>query len=169
MSDPVSIRVTVDETLDSKNFFFLERKGPLFLCTALELTPYFFLSPVEINLLITLDEGIRPYNLTYRKKDRPTNVLSFPIKERHEPWERKSQDLFTLGDIIINWQAVEREAQEQHRSIEFHFLHLLVHGFLHLLHYDHHEEDEANEMESLETQVFLRHGLSDPYRLIHPL
>jgi len=169
MSDPVSIRVTLDENLDIEAPSFLENKGSLFLATALKATPYLYLSPVEVNLFVTLDKGIRPYNLTYRKKDRPTNVLAFPIKEKNEPWERGAPGPFGLGDILINWQAVEREAQEQHRSIEFHFLHLLVHGFLHLLHYDHHEEDEAKEMESLETQVFLRHGLSDPYSIIHSL
>lgn len=167
MSDPVSIRVTLDESLESKDFLLHEGKWPLFLFTALELTPYFDLAPLEINLFMTLDEGILPYNLTYRKKDRPTNVLSFPIKEKHEPWQKPPQGPFTLGDIIMNWQAVEREALEQHRSTEFHFLHLLVHGFLHLLHYDHYEEDEATEMESLETQVFFRHGLPDPYRVTH--
>ena len=173
MSDPVSIRVTLDQSLPLIPFDLecdLERKKwEPFLLKALEQTPYVSFLPIELNLFITHDKGIQPYNLTYRKKDRPTNVLSFPMKEKQAPWQKPLQGPFILGDILLNWQAIEREAPEQNCTPGVHFLHLLVHGFLHLLHYDHVEENEAKEMESIETQVFLDHGLSDPYTLTHPL
>ena len=96
-------------------------------------------------------------NLNYRGKDRPTNVLSFPFECPDEV------ELPLLGDLVICRQVVEREAQEQDKSLMAHWAHMVVHGSLHLLGYDHIEDDEAEEMESLETQIMTGLGFADPY------
>ena len=96
-------------------------------------------------------------NLNYRGKDRPTNVLSFPFECPDEV------ELPLLGDLVICRQVVEREAQEQDKPVMAHWAHMVVHGSLHLLGYDHIEDDEAEEMESLETQIMTGLGFADPY------
>ena len=98
-------------------------------------------------------------NLTYRGKDKPTNVLSFPFECPDEV------ALPLLGDLVICRQVVEREAQEQGKPLTAHWAHMVVHGSLHLLGYDHIEEDEAEEMESLESQIMRSLGFADPYLL----
>ena len=96
-------------------------------------------------------------NLNYRGKDRPTNVLSFPFECPDEV------ELPLLGDLVICRQVVEREAQEQDKPLMAHWAHMVVHGSLHLLGYDHIEDNEAEEMESLETQIMTGLGFADPY------
>jgi len=96
-------------------------------------------------------------NLTYRGKDKPTNVLSFPFEAP------PGIELPLLGDLVICRQVVEQEAQEQEKPLEAHWAHMVVHGSLHLLGYDHIEDDEAEEMEALETEIMLALGYADPY------
>lgn len=96
-------------------------------------------------------------NRDWRGKDAPTNVLSFPQIEPFDPV------VGILGDIILARETLEREAIEQGTSFEHHFTHLIVHGFLHILGYDHIEDDEALEMEGLETQILASLGVPDPY------
>ena len=96
-------------------------------------------------------------NLTYRGKDKPTNVLSFPFEVPD------GIELALLGDLVICRQVVEREAEEQQISLESHWAHLAVHGTLHLLGYDHIVNEEAEEMEGLETQIMQKLGFEDPY------
>ena len=112
---------------------------------------------VEMTVRI-VDEGeSHALNLNYRGKDRPTNVLSFPFECPDEV------ELPLLGDLVICRQVVEREAQEQEKPLMAHWAHMVVHGSLHLLGYDHIEDDEAEEMESLETQIMTGLGFADPY------
>lgn len=96
-------------------------------------------------------------NLTYRGKDKPTNVLSFPFEVP------PGMEMSLLGDLVICRQVVEKEAQEQGKPLEAHWAHMVVHGSLHLLGYDHIEDDEAEEMEALETEIMLALGYEDPY------
>ncbi len=96
-------------------------------------------------------------NLTYRGKDKPTNVLSFPFEAP------PGIEMPLLGDLIICRQVVEQEASEQGKPLEAHWAHMVVHGSLHLLGYDHIEDDEAEEMEGLETEIMLALGYEDPY------
>lgn len=96
-------------------------------------------------------------NLTYRGKDKPTNVLSFPFEAP------PGMEMPLLGDLIICRQVVEQEASEQGKPLEAHWAHMVVHGSLHLLGYDHIEDDEAEEMEGLETEIMLALGYEDPY------
>ncbi|MDK7738050.1 rRNA maturation RNase YbeY [Providencia stuartii] len=111
----------------------------------------------EVTIRIVDEEESHHLNLTYRGKDKPTNVLSFPFEAPPEV------ELPLLGDLIICRQVVEQEAIEQQKSAEEHWAHMVVHGCLHLLGYDHIEDDEAEEMESLETEILAELGYADPY------
>ena len=112
---------------------------------------------VEMTVRIVDEAESHELNLTYRGKDRPTNVLSFPFECPDEV------ELPLLGDLVICRQVVEREAAEQDKPLMAHWAHMVVHGSLHLLGYDHIEDDEAEEMESLETQIMQGLGFDDPY------
>ena len=112
---------------------------------------------VEMTVRIVDEAESHALNLNYRGKDRPTNVLSFPFECPDEV------ELPLLGDLVICRQVVEREAQEQEKPLMAHWAHMVVHGSLHLLGYDHIEDDEAEEMESLETQIMTELGFADPY------
>lgn len=111
----------------------------------------------EITIRLVDEAESQSLNATYRGKDYPTNVLSFPFEcpDEVEPP--------LLGDLVICRQVVEREAIEQGKSLKAHWAHMVIHGCLHLLGYDHIEDDEAEEMESLETHIMQSLGFSDPY------
>ena len=111
----------------------------------------------EITIRIVDEAESHDLNLTYRDKDKPTNVLSFPFECPDEV------ELPLLGDLVICRQVVEREATEQGKPLEAHWAHMVVNGCLHLLGYDHIEDDEAEEMESLEAEIMLSLGFADPY------
>ena len=99
----------------------------------------------------------RQLNARYRRINKATNVLSFPADIPREV------ALPLLGDLIICAPIVIKEAQEQNKSEEAHWAHLTIHGVLHLLGYDHQNEEEASEMESIETRILHSLGYSDPY------
>ncbi|MFQ1015025.1 rRNA maturation RNase YbeY [Avibacterium paragallinarum] len=111
----------------------------------------------EITIRIVDEAESQQLNATYRGKDYPTNVLSFPFECPEEV------ELPLLGDLVICSQVVEREAAEQGKPLMAHWAHMVVHGCLHLLGYDHIEDDEAEEMESLETEIMQELGFADPY------
>lgn len=111
----------------------------------------------EITVRIVDEEESQTLNRTYRNKDKSTNVLSFPFECPEEVV------LPLLGDLIICRQVVEKEAKEQDKPLMAHWAHMTVHGCLHLLGYDHIEDDEAEEMESLETEIMQSLGFTDPY------
>jgi probable rRNA maturation factor len=109
----------------------------------------------EVSVLFTDDTHIRALNRDFRGFDKPTNVLSFPGSDA---------DLGPmLGDIAIARETVLREALDAGTPVEHHVTHLLVHGLLHLVGYDHEEEDEAETMERLETRILAGLGIPDPY------
>ncbi|MEO9297123.1 rRNA maturation RNase YbeY [Devosia alba] len=111
----------------------------------------------ELAIVLTNDAEQRDLNLQWRGKDSPTNVLSFPQIEPFGPV------VGILGDITMARETLEREAADQGTSFADHFTHLVVHGFLHILGYDHLSDAEALQMESLETQILARLGIADPY------
>ncbi len=102
-------------------------------------------------------------NNDYRGKDYPTNILSFPYDPPPIPLEPEETDY--LGDLVVCLPVVEREALEQGKTSQQHWAHLLIHGLLHLQGYDHITEEEAVEMETLETQLLAQLGFPDPYQL----
>jgi probable rRNA maturation factor len=111
----------------------------------------------EISVLLTDDEEQRELNAQWRQKDSATNVLSFPQIEPFGPVRG------LLGDITLARETLEREAAELGKSLDHHFTHLMVHGFLHILGYDHLDDAEAQEMEGLETRILAGLGIEDPY------
>ena len=113
----------------------------------------------EVAIVLTDDKAIRLLNRDWRQKNAPTNVLSFPAKEARSG--RGTPHL--LGDIVIAYETTEREARAEHKPFAHHLTHLAVHGFLHLVGYDHVADDEAQAMEGLETSILARLGVPDPY------
>lgn len=111
----------------------------------------------EVSVLLTDDAEQRELNAQWRGKDSATNVLSFPQIEPFAPV------MGLLGDITLARETLEREAADLGKSLEHHFTHLMVHGFLHILGYDHINEAEALQMEGLETQILAGLGIDDPY------
>jgi probable rRNA maturation factor len=116
----------------------------------------------ELTVTLTDDAQIRLLNRDYRQKDKPTNVLSFPLWTHLSEITPHSGDV-PLGDIIIAFETIKREAVEQEKTLSNHFTHMLVHGFLHLLGYDHMTEVEAEEMESLEIRILKKFSIANPY------
>lgn len=96
-------------------------------------------------------------NKKFRSKDCPTNVLAFPIDGKH------GLETNCLGDIAICHEVVLKEAKEQNKEISDHMAHIFIHGVLHLLGYDHHQEDQAETMENLERKILSKIGVADPY------
>jgi probable rRNA maturation factor len=116
----------------------------------------------EVSIRIVDEKEGRELNKQYRNIDNATNVLSFPADNDAlgiPPPELRC----SLGDIVICGPIVEREAALQHKDIQAHWAHLLVHGTLHLLGHDHEADDEADEMEALETRILGKRGVRDPY------
>jgi probable rRNA maturation factor len=123
---------------------------------------------VELSVRLTTDEDVRALNAHWRGKDKPTNVLSFPMLEQYE-LEQSDEDgrELMLGDIVLARGVCNREAAEKGVAIEEHATHLLVHGTLHLLGYDHQDDRDAAEMESREVRALAKLGISDPYEVAH--
>lgn len=117
--------------------------------------------PVSISLLFADDAGIRTLNADWRQQDKPTNVLSFPAF-----YPPGVPGPILLGDIALAYETCAREAEAEHKKLADHVTHLVVHGTLHLLGYDHIEEKEAEEMEKLEIEALASLDIADPYREI---
>ncbi|MDY6524622.1 rRNA maturation RNase YbeY [Acinetobacter faecalis] len=119
-------------------------------------------SDCEIGIACVDNDESHKLNLEYRGKDKPTNVLSFPSDLPDEMAE--ILDSFPIGDLVICIPVVLREAQEQNKIALTHFTHMLVHGTLHLMGYDHETSDEdADEMEALEIEILAKLGFENPY------
>jgi probable rRNA maturation factor len=115
----------------------------------------------EVSLLFCDDAAIRQLNKTWRAKDSATNVLSFPVAA-----PRGETPAPMLGDIVIAYETTAGEAAREGKALRAHTAHLIAHGFLHLLGYDHESEAEAEEMEGAERRALRRLGIADPY-LVH--
>ncbi len=132
---------------------------------ALAQTPFAGLAGAEVSVLFSDDAEVQTLNRDYRGKDKPTNVLSFPMLEPAEiaaPGAPAGGELL-LGDIVLAAETVAREASEKRISVADHATHLIVHGLLHLLGYDHEDEGQAEHMEALETRALATMGVGDPY------
>lgn len=122
--------------------------------------------PVELSVVLSSDEEIRALNAEWRGKDKPTNVLSFPQAEADDLDDagEAGPDLL-LGDIILARETCAREAEEKALPLRDHAAHLLVHGTLHLLGYDHLDDETAEDMEAREVRALARLGLANPYEV----
>ncbi|MDZ7823999.1 MAG: rRNA maturation RNase YbeY [Ahrensia sp.] len=113
----------------------------------------------ELSVLLTDDAEIQEINAQWRGQDKPTNVLSFPAVQMAVG----AKPGVMLGDIIIAYETLAREAAIENKSFHDHFTHLFVHGLLHLLGYDHENDDDAALMEKQETDILQTLGVDDPY------
>jgi probable rRNA maturation factor len=113
--------------------------------------------PAVASLLVTTSDEIQDLNKQYRNKDKATNVLSFPVQLPEEV------NVNLLGDIVLCPSVIKQEAEQQSKSEESHWAHMVVHGMLHLQGYDHIKEDDAEEMEQLEIDILGRLGFENPY------
>ncbi len=116
----------------------------------------------ELAVMLTDDGGIRTLNHNWRGIDKATNVLSFPALQPTGP--RGDDDApRMLGDIAIAYETLRREADDEGKPFTDHLSHLAVHGFLHLIGYDHENDDDAKAMEALEQEILAQLGIPDPY------
>jgi probable rRNA maturation factor len=114
-------------------------------------------APVELVIRIVDERESRSLNARYRGKDKPTNILSFPFEAP------PGVEMNLLGDLVICAAVVAREAREQHKQLDHHWAHMVVHGVLHLRGYNHLDDKQASEMEALEKQILEGFGIADPY------
>jgi probable rRNA maturation factor len=131
------------------------------------LLSYQQLTDKEMTVRIVDDAEIQQLNQQYRGKDTVTNVLSFPFEMPElvlpEGIEMDESISNFLGDIVISAQVVKQESKQQNKLLKHHWAHMLIHGTLHLLGYDHIEEQEAEEMESIEIAILQKLAIDDPY------
>ncbi|QQR36522.1 rRNA maturation RNase YbeY [Devosia oryziradicis] len=151
---PLDIAVIVNDDAWPDN---LEARAEQAVLAAIKLAKPKVKGAAELSILLTNDEEQHELNRQWRSKDSSTNVLSFPQIEPFGPV------VGILGDITLARETLVREADEQGVSFADHFTHLVVHGFLHILGYDHLDDAEALQMESLETQILATLGVEDPY------
>lgn len=114
---------------------------------------------VEVSILLADDGKIREINREYRGKDNATNVISFASIDSEEP----DDGVFVAGDIIMSYDTIKREAEENKTAFRDRFIHILVHGMLHLAGFDHENDDEANHMEKLEADILETFAVKNPY------
>ncbi len=123
------------------------------ICTAAALLST---SGGEVSIVLTDDSTIRALNRDWRGVDKPTNVLSFPAS--------KASGGSMRGDVVVAYETLVRECNDEDRPFLHHLAHLTVHGFLHLIGYDHETDTQADEMEALESRIMTRMDMPDPYR-----
>ncbi|MDH3326690.1 MAG: rRNA maturation RNase YbeY [Gammaproteobacteria bacterium] len=117
----------------------------------------------EMTIRLVNEAEMSELNLNYRNKPGPTNVLSFPADVPEEI------DLPLLGDVIICAEVVSDEARAQNKPLETHWAHMIVHGTLHLLGYDHMDDEQADEMENKEIEILAKFGYPNPYMVINKI
>ena len=116
------------------------------------LTPYDGDDHTTLSIVLAEDTFVQDLNKNYRGKDKPTNILSFPMDE---------DDM--LGDLVLSYDTIVAESDDQKKTFENHYTHLIIHGVLHLLGYDHIDDAEADEMEQQEIDVLSRLKIANPY------
>jgi probable rRNA maturation factor len=136
----------------------ISKKTRRAIAACLEQTLFLLPKTSELSILLCDDAKIRELNKEWRKIDKATNVLSFPVGDP------KLESL--LGDIVISFETLDREARTEGKTFSDHYLHMIVHGFLHLLGFDHEVIEEAKVMEQCEREVLARIGIADPYRAV---
>ncbi len=161
----LDIALEADAEWDSSNWVELARRAAS--CAIAESAfPQLAQGPrsVELGVRLTNDEAVRALNAEWRGKDQPTNVLSFPLAETDEFDDSSAGGPeLMIGDIVLAHGVCAAEAADKAISIEAHASHLLVHGTLHLLGYDHGDDAAAADMEAREVRALARLGIADPY------
>ncbi len=171
--DPEPPEVTIDVSIPYQEWSEGERRPSttaaravreVFKCADLP-SPVTEAGSVEVSVLLANDDLVRTLNREYRGKDKPTNVLSFPQIDYKTPAPEAghNEEPLNIGDIIMGFETVIGESEEKLIPFDNHFNHLIVHGTLHLLGYDHISEEEAATMENLEILIMSRLGYQNPY------
>ena len=150
---PVSIEMSVSDSLDSEEG---DIPDPALMQQWAQ-TACLCDDEVVTSVQIVSSDEMRELNNTWRSKDQPTNVLSFPMQSPAD------LDLKILGDLALCADVIRTEAKQQHKPLQAHWAHMVVHGMLHLQGYDHIDEDEADEMEALEVRILDQLGFDNPY------
>lgn len=120
----------------------------------------------EISVVLANDDLVHTLNRDYRGKDKPTNILSFAQLDSDDGWAAPDRaGPCALGDLVLAYETVARESVAEGKAFESHFTHLLVHGTLHLLGYDHMDDSDAETMESVEIQILNHLGITNPYKI----
>ena len=162
----LDIAIDADAEWDSSNDWASLARSAATAAIAESAFPQLASSPrtVELSVRLTSDAEVHALNAEWRGKDKPTNVLSFPMAEGDE-LETAAQPgpELMLGDIILARGVCEAEAADKGLPLENHAAHLMVHGTLHLLGYDHMDDDSATDMEAREVRALARIGIADPY------
>jgi probable rRNA maturation factor len=153
----VSIGLTLDVRVADDRWLVLEDVDA-FVAHVLSLSAGRLATGGEVAILLTNDAEMHALNKQWRGMDKPTDVLSFPGEGPEIPGQPQY-----LGDIAIGYETALRDAGTMGRPFEGHIAHLLIHGFLHLLGYDHIEADDAKVMEPLEVELLAQLGWPDPY------
>ncbi|HLH12765.1 MAG TPA: rRNA maturation RNase YbeY [Methylovirgula sp.] len=149
-----SIAIDISVASDAWSLEKIEDRIGTAIDTAIRVSRARLEDGAELSVLLCDDAFIRGLNRQWRGQDKPTNVLSFPAATTFTP---------ALGDIAIAYETTAQEAAAEGKSLSDHFIHLLIHGFLHLIGYDHRDEAEAAVMEKLEREVLAELGIADPY------
>lgn len=120
---------------------------------------------LEVSVVMANDDLLRTLNREYRRKDKPTNVLSFPQYEHfgEESSLPPESEPVCLGDILLSFETIRREASEKKIPLADHTIHLMIHGTLHLLGYDHESDEETESMQDTEISIMKKIGLKNPY------
>lgn len=147
--------VSVDIRIES-DLWDAEPEAETILRAAIAAAAAHSTSAGEVSILLTDDSAVRELNRQWRGIDKPTNVLSFPAPETPAATG-------LLGDIVIAYETLVRECADENREFAHHLSHLTVHGYLHLVGYDHQTDAEADAMESLESQIMMRMDMPDPW------
>lgn len=161
---PVAIDISCEFSGWDRCSFPLEETVEKAVAAALAQSPFaetIGLRDSELSIVLCDDPFIQNLNREYRGKDKPTNVLSFPQTDFTDI--QTLPDYLPFGDIILSFQTIVNEAQEQQKTMQNHFTHLVIHGMLHLMGYDHEMPDEASTMESLEIGALETLGIKNPY------
>jgi probable rRNA maturation factor len=156
--------LNVDVRVDSKNWKTAAVKA-IVRRAVVQAAAMLSAPPAELAVVLTDDAKMRALNRTWRGIDAPTNVLSFPaIRSGVRHASKQNLRERHLGDIVLAYETVRREARHEHKSFADHLAHLAVHGFLHLLGYDHESDKDARKMENVERAILRQLAIPDPYR-----
>lgn len=135
------------------------------LQTALSLIPHCPLRAMEVTVAVVTDDTMKDCYKRFKGIEKITNVLAFPTASEGESWYYDPHGTIILGDIVLSLLQVQREADAIRIPLHQHMTHLVVHGFLHLFHYDHETDVDARIMEDLESQIMVKAGWADPYEV----
>ncbi len=157
------IQISVQSSLWENPLQIMERSIIKGLETAMNFFPL-LKDKIQVSVLLADNSFIQNLNREYRKKDKPTNVLSFPFEALEKGTYLPGGETVLLGDIVLAYETIEAESLHKRISFEDHLIHLAIHGFLHLLGFDHEiGEDDAVEMEELEIKILDTLHIKNPY------